>query len=352
MRQTKACVLSSAWCIFLAACAATASPSRTPAPLDPTEFLATRVPQIMTESAATLTRAPTTMASSPPLPSKTPTGTPVPTKTPTLTPTPYPTIVLANFPTPPASFEGEAHFHLGRPLGEGGNVFVASSYRYGSTARHRFETHHGVEFPNSAGAPLVAVAPGVVYFAGNDLTQAFGPQKDFYGNLVVLELAQPWKDHKVYALYGHMDQVLVQVGQPVNAGDLLGTVGATGVALGPHLHLEVRLDKPESYWDTRNPELWLRPLEKTGAVAVRVTNAGGQYLPDMRVGFICADGAYRYLDTYWDFGVNPDDAYGENAAMTDVPEGFCHFETVFEGKPLEQTATVTAGEVTFVWLKP
>ena len=345
-----------ALCLILAACLppdpVSDRPAPTAAPLAATEFLATRVQQVLTENAATLTSAPTATASVTPIPSQTPTRTPVPTGTPTPTASPYPTLVLANFPTPPAAFAGEPHFFFGRPIGEGGNMFIASSYRYGSTGSHRFETHHGVEFPNAAGVPLVAVAPGIIYYAGSDQAQAFGPQKDFYGNLVVLEIAQPWQDHKVYALYGHMDQVLVQTGQPVNAGGVLGTVGATGVALGAHLHLETRLDKPESYWDTRNPELWLKPRDKTGTVAVRVTNERGQYLPGMRVSFTCSDGAYRFLDTYWDFGVNPDDAYGENAAMTDVPEGFCQFETTFAGKKLTQTARVTAGEVTFVWLRP
>ncbi len=345
-----------ALCLVLAACLppdpVSDRPAPTAAPLAATEFLATRVQQVLTENAATLTSAPTAIASVTPIPSQTPTRTPVPTGTPTPTASPYPTLVLANFPTPPAAFAGEPHFFFGRPIGEGGNMFIASSYRYGSTGSHRFETHHGVEFPNAAGVPLVAVAPGIIYYAGGDQAQAFGPQKDFYGNLIVLEVTQPWRDHNVYVLYGHMDQVLVQIGQPVNAGDVLGTVGASGVALGAHLHLEARLDKPESYWDTRNPELWLKPRDKTGTVAVRVTNERGQYLPGVRVGFTCSDGAYRFLDTYWDFGVNPDDAYGENAAMTDVPEGFCQFETTFAGKKLKQTAWVTAGEVTFVWLRP
>ncbi|MGH2522574.1 MAG: M23 family metallopeptidase, partial [Anaerolineales bacterium] len=294
-----------------------------------------------------------------PLPSATVAATATPSLTPTSEATatpelpPVPTLPLVNFLLPPAAFGGDAHFYFGRPIGEGGSPFIASSYRYGSTGSHRFETHHGVEFPNVAGAPLVAVAPGVVYHAGNDLAQQFGPQTDFYGNMVVLQLSEPWFGRTVYVLYGHMDQVIAQTGQAVNRGDLLGTVGSTGVALGEHLHFEARLDNPQSYWDTRNPELWLAPINSNhGAVAVRVTNALGQYLPGVRVNLFCSDGGRRFLDTYWDPGVTPDDLYGENAAMTDVPGGYCRLETTVEGKQVEEEITVQAGAVNFVWLRP
>jgi murein DD-endopeptidase MepM/ murein hydrolase activator NlpD len=319
----------------------------------------TRVIVLLTSNAATQTAAPTITPTFTPLPTETPTSTPTATMTPTpeitSTPaaTPYPTVGLGNFPEPPPSFGGDAHFYFKRPVGVGGNVFIASSYRYGATNNHRFDTHHGVEFPNGMGVPLVAVAPGIIYHAGNDFTQMFGPDLNFYGNLVVLQLADTWLGHTVYALYGHMNEVVVQTGQTVNTGDLLGTVGASGIARGAHLHLEVRLDKPESYWDTRNPELWLAPVNSNyGTLAVRVTNDQGRYLPGMRVDILCSDGGKRFLDTYWDNGANSDDLYGENAAMTDVPPGYCHLETTIGDKKIEEETTAVAGAVTFVWLKP
>jgi murein DD-endopeptidase MepM/ murein hydrolase activator NlpD len=239
-----------------------------------------------------------------------------------------------------------------RPIGEGGNVFIASNYRYGSTLNNQLETHHGVEFANAQGVPVAAVGPGTVYYAGNDSERQFGPQTDFYGNLVVLQLAQPALGRAVYVLYGHLDQVLVSAGQPVNTGDTLGVVGSTGVAYGPHLHFEVRLDNPDSYWATRNPELWLAPAGGAGAVAVRVTNEQGQHLPGMRINILCSDGAPRFLDTYWDPGVTPDDTYGENAAMTDVPAGYCKIETEYGSETLVEEITVQSGIVKFVWLTP
>ncbi len=246
-------------------------------------------------------------------------------------------------------FGGDSHFFFSDP----GIGFISSSYRYGSVGiGQAFAPHHGADFSAPAGAPIQAVAAGTIYYAGNDLEQQFGPQLNFYGNLVVIQLAQTWNGHTIYALYGHMSRVDVQTGQAVNVGDVIGAVGATGVALGPHPHLEAREDAPESYWDTRNPELWLQPLPGTGTLALRVTNKAGFYLPGVRVNFTCGDGAPRYLDTYWYSGVNPDDVYGENAAMMGLPPGYCNFEADIAGEHVVQKgALINAGAITFVWMR-
>lgn len=287
---------------------------------------------------ATLTALPTV--------TPTPTISPTPSHTATATPVPRATVELGSLPYPPAGFDGPSHFFFGSPTGG----FIASSYRYGSVGPgQRFAPHHGVDYSAPAGADVVAVAPGTIYYAGSDLERLFGPQNDFYGNLVVLQLAQPWNGRAVFALYGHLDQIFVQAGQAVAAGEVVGTVGATGVALGPHPHLEVRLDFPESYWDTRNPELWLTPAGGYGALAVRVTNAAGFYLPGVRVDFVCADAAPRFMETYWYSGVNPDDVYGENAAMMNIPPGYCDFELTVAGQKVEyRDALVASGTVSFV----
>ena len=53
-----------------------------------------------------------------------------------------------------------------------------------------------------------------MFYAGDDLTTRFGPQNNYYGNLVVIQHNFLSPDGQpVYTLYGHMDQVLVQAGQ-------------------------------------------------------------------------------------------------------------------------------------------
>jgi murein DD-endopeptidase MepM/ murein hydrolase activator NlpD len=279
----------------------------------------------------------------------TPSISPTPTTTPSPTRPPRATVELGSLPRPPAQFGGDSHFLFSDP----GIGFIASSYRYGSVGiGQAFAPHHGADFSAPSGSPIHAVADGTIYYAGNDQDQQFGPETNFYGNLVVIQLAQTWNGHTLYALYGHMSQVDVQTGQPVAAGDVVGAIGATGVALGPHAHLEAREDQPESYWDTRNPELWLQPLAGTGTLALRVTNKAGFYLPGVRVNFTCGDGAPRYLETYWYSGVNPDDVYGENAAMMGLPPGYCHFAADIAGEHVESgNVQIKASEIAFAWLQ-
>ncbi len=337
-----------------------------PAPTPTAEPVASQVALRLTLTAAALTATPMAMTATPgatattigsptstvaPTASTTPTPsiTPTPSTTPSPTRAPRATVSLGSLPRPPVAFGGDSHFLFSDP----GIGFIASSYRYGSVGiGQAFAPHHGADFSAPAGSPIQAVAAGTIYYAGNDLEKQFGPQTNFYGNLVVIQLAQGWNGHTMYALYGHMSRVDVQTGQPVNAGDVVGAVGATGVALGPHAHLEMREDAPESYWDTRNPELWLQPLAGTGTVALRVTNKAGFFLPGVHVTFTCGDGAARYLDTYWYSGVNPDDVYGENAAMMGLPPGYCHFAADIAGEHVElKNVLIKAGEVSFAWLQ-
>jgi len=300
------------------------------------------------ESTATpLPASPTSSATRPPAPSPTatlaqPTATPAPTST--LAPLFAPVDPTASPAGPPP-----AHFLLvGRPVPPHASLSVVASYRYGSTNERRYDTHHGVEFANPANTQLLAVAPGTVLWAGDDLAAAYGPSPNFYGFLVVLQLDETWQGHAVYALYGHMLAVAVAPGQAVETGDLVGYVGQSGVALGPHLHLEVRLDNPMDYDSTRNPELWLRPLPGTGLLAGRVLDSRGRPVRDARVNIACEDGKRRFADTYHDDTVTPDDVFQENFAIGDVPVGECELSVAFVGGTVKEPALVNEGELTLV----
>jgi murein DD-endopeptidase MepM/ murein hydrolase activator NlpD len=87
--------------------------------------------------------------------------------------------------------------------------------------------HPGVDISATQGTPIHAVAAGTVLLADDE---------GGYGNAVVLD-----HGNSLSTLYGHMVRVAVAPGQRVEAGDVIGFVGSTGLSTGPHLHFEVRV---------------------------------------------------------------------------------------------------------------
>lgn len=85
--------------------------------------------------------------------------------------------------------------------------------------------HSGLDIAADKGAPIYAAASGVVQSAG------WGGD---YGNLVVLS-----HEFGLVTRYAHMSRVDVKAGQRVERGQIVGYIGATGRASGPHLHYEV-----------------------------------------------------------------------------------------------------------------
>src|SRR5581483_11149276 len=93
---------------------------------------------------------------------------------------------------------------------------------------HRLIVHEGDDLAASMGTPIHACRAGTVVIAG--------PQGG-YGNAVVI-------DHGggMATLYGHQSRIAVSVGQHVDAGQVIGYAGMTGLATGPHVHFEVRIN--------------------------------------------------------------------------------------------------------------
>ena len=94
--------------------------------------------------------------------------------------------------------------------------------------------HTGIDIAGALDTPVRAAADGVVAIAGAE-TDSSGRLVG-YGNYVVIAHAG-----RMITLYGHLDQLLVHVGQVVHAGDVIGLEGSSGNSTGPHLHFEVRV---------------------------------------------------------------------------------------------------------------
>jgi murein DD-endopeptidase MepM/ murein hydrolase activator NlpD len=88
--------------------------------------------------------------------------------------------------------------------------------------------HSGIDLAAARGTPVMATLPGIATV----IVSATG-----YGLHVII-------DHGggLSSLYGHLNTIVVLSGDYVTAGQVIGTVGSTGNATGPHLHFEIRRD--------------------------------------------------------------------------------------------------------------
>jgi murein DD-endopeptidase MepM/ murein hydrolase activator NlpD len=242
------------------------------------------------------------------------------------------------------------HFWLRRPVRDG-VVWTDKYYPYGSTRGGALRPHHGVEFNVNYSTEILAAAAGTVRVAGDDRLAAIGPTTNFYGNVVVIEHDFLFEGQPVFTLYAHLSYVLVQVGQTVQAHDLLALSGASGLADGPHVHFEVRVGE-NSYDATRNPLLWLYPFPDRGVVAGRVTWPGGALVQEAPLSLrrLDAPSAYASTTTYAGATVHGDDNWRENFAFDDVVAGY--YELVLNAGEKKYTTEfwVTPYQTTFVEL--
>jgi len=86
--------------------------------------------------------------------------------------------------------------------------------------------HYGMDFVAKTGTPIYATANGEISVAS----------KSFYGYGKYIKI-----NHNINynTAYGHLNEIKVKKGQQVKRGDIIGTVGSTGLSTGPHLHYEV-----------------------------------------------------------------------------------------------------------------
>lgn len=318
----------------------TVTPIPTVVIVEPTET-ATITPTFTATVTSTNTLVPTNTVT-PTIPTTMPMNTPEPSMTPIASETPIQEAI--------SSLERIDHYWFERPIAqeEGKTHWIDRTYPYGSTQLGAREVHLGVEFVNTRFTPILAVGDGLVLFAGEDSEQQFGPELNYYGNVVVIQHngASP-EGLPVYTLYGHMHDIEVQSGERVSTGDRLGRVGDSGIAIGSHLHFEVRVGSPYDFRATRNPDLWIKPYIRYGTLAGRVYDAENPYNVVLR---LRGDDFDRETYTYASEGVNSDAVWDENFALGDVPQGTYELLISNEfGRILfRQQVMIESGKTTFV----
>lgn len=94
--------------------------------------------------------------------------------------------------------------------------------------------HRGVDFGVVIGTPVYAPCAGKVVQFTNSFTQWNGEMVRSFGNGVCIEMGGGW-----WTLLAHLSQVVVNIGDTVKAGQIVGYSGNTGVSTGPHLHWQL-----------------------------------------------------------------------------------------------------------------
>lgn len=335
-------------------------------PTQTATLLPTRTPTRTTVPTLTQTRRPTRTVTSAP----TPIQTAVPSATATMTPSPenheangcpepaplkpdYTHYFLSPklWPTPDRS-NLDSHFWLGKPLPGGGRLLINQTYPYGFDGDGRYLLHNGIDAAEKLGTPVLAVADGTVIVAQSDENQLFGWRCDWYGQLVILQLDQTWQGQPMFALYGHVLNIAVEVGQRVALGEQVAEVGFGGAALVPHLHFELRIGENE-FDATRNPLLWISPGSTRGVIVGRLTDPEGRPWQGVVITLIGPDGEANFINSYTyldDPGhlINPDEWYAENFVFSDILPGEYTVFVKLQGIEYRVPIEVRAGEMSFV----
>jgi len=113
-------------------------------------------------------------------------------------------------------------------------AFSRISSRFTLRRKHpvlnRIRAHKGVDYAAKTGTPIKVTGDGKIIFRG---------RKGGYGRVIVVKHGQRYS-----TLYAHMSKYKrgLSVGSPVKQGQVIGYVGQSGLATGPHLHYEFRID--------------------------------------------------------------------------------------------------------------
>lgn len=112
--------------------------------------------------------------------------------------------------------------------------FARISSRYNLRRKHpvlnRIRAHKGVDYAAAKGTPVHSTASGKIIFRG---------RKGGYGNVVIVK-----HDRRYETLYAHLSRFSKKYkkGSRVEQGDVVGYIGSTGLATGPHLHYEFHVN--------------------------------------------------------------------------------------------------------------
>jgi hypothetical protein len=242
------------------------------------------------------------------------------------------------------------HLRFQRPVRDGeGNPFPAGTELFGLVPVRGTEPTTTLLYHNPAGAAARAIGAGEVVRAGN--------------GQVVLRHDGAAEGRILYSQYSFAGPVQAAVGQRLDAGAVVGTVGhdvasATGVRLSLHALTpdDTAMARTAQLLPRAvNPTLWLEPRPGTGVVAGRVLTAAGEPVAGVQVhGLVVAyptEAPYSETRTY-PSADSGSPVYRENFALGDVPAGDYTLGVTIEGQRVWRRVRVAPGQVSWVEFRP
>ncbi|MCE1253554.1 MAG: M23 family metallopeptidase [Anaerolineae bacterium] len=294
-----------------------------------------------------------------------PSAFPTPTEVVNATPTAL-DILNLRFPTPPQApisswrpplndspwaLNPHDHFYFKRPIAADEVNWPLANYRYGATYFGVENIHTGIDIDATRGTPVLAAAPGEVVNAGYGIYLGNGSPNDPYGLAVTIRHNFGFNGKFLYTVYAHMDAITAVKGQWVNTGDQIGIVGNTGNTTGPHLHFEIRLEENSYFW-TRNPELWLTPPEGMGILVGTLKNSNGSILTSQGVNVVNRQTGQKWtIFSYGGTTVRSDDYYNENMVLSDLPAGEYEISIDYLENTYRLTTLINSGAITYFSFK-
>ena len=240
------------------------------------------------------------------------------------------------------------HFYFSRPIAADQVNWPLPDYRYGGIFFGVDIIHTGIDIPAKRGTTVIAAGDGKVIWAGYGLFYGSGAENDPSGLAVSVEHDFGYKGQKLYTIYAHLDRIDVVVGQTVKTGTPVGLVGMTGNTTGPHLHFEVRM-QDDSFYKTRNPELWIAPPQGSGVLAGDFKNTNGSFLDQQVINIRSLyTGEKWQVFTYGPTTVHKDDYYQENMVISDLPAGKYEIMVDYINKTWSTLIEIHPGAVSFL----
>ena len=279
-------------------------------------------------------------------------------------PTPQPDPLRFSFPTAqaapvsawrpplypaPWALSPNDHFYFLRPIAADQINWPSQDYRYGGEFFQNV-VHTGVDIPAPMGTPVLAAGSGKIIWAGYGVYRGGYDTSDPYGLAVTIRHDFGYQGQTLYSIYGHMDEIDVVEGQIVKSGDVLGVVGETGKVTGPHLHFEVRVGE-NSFFSTRNPELWIVPPIGWGVLAGQVLDSNSIPVEAQPVVITSAvTGQNWFSQSYGAAGpVNADPYYQENITVGDLPAGKYIIRLSYAGRSYSEEIHIYPGRVSYFY---